>query len=345
MAKCDVCGLPVGIFSKRHKTCEPASDHEEVSRKIDIALNSALRAARSNAQMPSASMPPRRAEAAVEAPEPVEEDAAVEERPIRIEDLSTAIAQNQFVLHFQPKIEISSGNIVGVEALVRWQHPEYGLIFPDEFIPRAEEFELIDQLGWIIIRQGLADVGKLTDQSGVPLKLSINLSMYALYEAKFLDKLLMLLEMYSVDAENLIFEISEDTLVDELSSMVDVLNQLRSNRVRVSIDDFGTGSSIIRQLRRISATELKIDMPFIQGMLDNNNDRILVDKIIEIGHELGMKVVAEGVETREQLAFLRSRGCDIAQGYYFSPPLPIDRLLEWLLRYRDYLSGQTGQTA
>jgi EAL domain-containing protein (putative c-di-GMP-specific phosphodiesterase class I) len=86
-------------------------------------------------------------------------------------------------------------------------------------------------------------------------------------------------------------------------------------------------------------------MPFIHGMLDNNNDRILVDKIIEIGHELGMKVVAEGVETREQLAFLRSRGCDIAQGYYFSPPLPIDRLLEWLLRYRDYLSGQTGQTA
>ena len=250
------------------------------------------------------------------------------------DDLRRAIRRDEFELHFQPQIELATNRVVGVEGLVRWQHPVHGLIFPDDFIGRAEELNLIDQLGWIVANRGLAEVGKFADKTGLPLKLSLNVSAYSLHDLKFPDTLLSLLKKYGVSAENLIFEITESGLIKELSTTLDVLTRLRMNRVNLSIDDFGTGYSMMRQLRRIPATELKIEKAFVQNIQANDNDRVLVEKTIEIGHDLGMKVVAEGVETVEQLDFLRLKRCDIAQGYFFSRPLPVEKLLPWLEGYR-----------
>jgi len=269
---------------------------------------------------------------------PAEEPQPKPKAILQAEDLRRAVELDEFVLHFQPQIEIATGKVVGVEALVRWQHPERGLVFPDDFIARAEELGLIDQLGWIVANRGLSAIGQFADKTGVPLKLSLNVSAYSLHDLKFPDLLLALLKKYGVDAENLIFEITESGLIHELSTSLDVLTRLRMNRVNLSIDDFGTGYAMMRQLRRIPATELKIDKAFVQNIETNGNDRILVAKTIEIGHELGMKVVAEGVETSAQLDFLRLKRCDIAQGYFFSRPLPPDELLSWLTNYRSQLA-------
>jgi EAL domain-containing protein (putative c-di-GMP-specific phosphodiesterase class I) len=205
--------------------------------------------------------------------------------------------------------------------------------YPDHFISRTEELGLIDQLGWIVVNHGLEEIGKFADETGAPLKLSLNVSVQSLQDLQLPDKLALLLQKHGVPAENLTLEITESGLIRELSSAHDVLSRLRLKGVGLSIDDFGTGYSMMGQLRNIPATELKIDRSFVCKMHDAGGDRVMVQKSIEIGHELGMKVVAEGVETLEQLHFLRSYGCDIAQGYFFSRPLPAQELLEWLKAY------------
>lgn len=255
------------------------------------------------------------------------------------EDLRRAIAQNEFVLHYQPQIEIATGTVIGVEALVRWQHPERGMIFPDAFIGRAEALGLIDQLGWITFNQGMRDVGYFADDNGTVPLLALNVSVHSLCDLKFPDTFIALLKKHGVPAENVILEIIESGLMRELSSTLDVLTRLRMNKVKLSIDDFGTGYSMMQQLRDIPATELKIDKSFVQNLLDNDRNRVIVLKTIEIGHELGMKVVAEGVETQEQLDFLRANHCDALQGYLFSRPLAVGDLLDWLKEYRSRQVG------
>jgi EAL domain-containing protein (putative c-di-GMP-specific phosphodiesterase class I)/ActR/RegA family two-component response regulator len=250
------------------------------------------------------------------------------------EDLRSAIEHNEFVLHYQPQIEIATGNIIGVEALVRWQHPERGMIFPDAFIGRAEALGLIDQLGWITFNQGMRDVGYFADDDGTVPLLALNVSVLSLCDLKFPDTFIALLKKHGVPAENVTLEIIESGLMRELSSTLDVLTRLRMNKVKLSIDDFGTGYSMMQQLRDIPATELKIDKSFVLNLFDNDRNRVIVLKTIEIGHELGMKVVAEGVETQEQLDFLRANRCDALQGYLFSRPLAMGDLLDWLKEYR-----------
>jgi EAL domain-containing protein (putative c-di-GMP-specific phosphodiesterase class I)/CheY-like chemotaxis protein len=250
------------------------------------------------------------------------------------EELRSAIEHNEFVLHYQPQIEIATGTVIGVEALVRWQHPERGMIFPDAFIGRTEALGLIDQLGWITFKQGMRDVGYFADDNGTIPLLALNVSVLSLCDLKFPDTFIALLKKHGVPAENVILEIIESGLMRELSSTLDVLTRLRMNKVKLSIDDFGTGYSMMQQLRDIPATELKIDKSFVQNLFDNDRNRVIVLKTIEIGHELGMKVVAEGVETQEQLDFLRANHCDALQGYLFSRPLAVGDLLDWLKEYR-----------
>jgi EAL domain-containing protein (putative c-di-GMP-specific phosphodiesterase class I)/FixJ family two-component response regulator len=273
----------------------------------------------------------------------VEVNARVGVRPdaVKIEDteLREAVTRNEFVLHYQPQIEIATGEIVGVEALVRWRHPERGLIFPDLFISRLEQMKLIDELGWIVLRGGLAEVGNFADDRGVLPKLSVNVSMYSLHQLDFPDKLVAMAKEFGVPLKGIILEITESGFIQELSRTLDVLTRLRMKDVLLSIDDFGTGYSVMQQLRHIPATELKIDKSFVQNMRVHDRDRVLVMKTIEIGHELGLKVVAEGVETPEQLEFLRLKGCDVAQGYLFSRPLATGDLKEWLGRYREKLTA------
>ncbi|HEY1805958.1 MAG TPA: EAL domain-containing response regulator [Terracidiphilus sp.] len=250
------------------------------------------------------------------------------------DDVRRAIEEKEFVLHYQPQVDIASGKVVGVEALARWLHPELGLIFPEDFIPRLEELGLIDQLGWIVARRGLVDLNRFKDRSGVAPRLAFNVSVSSLTDLRFPDSMSALIAGHGVAPDNINLEITESGLIKELARTLDVLARLRIKRVNLSIDDFGTGYSMMQQLRNIPATELKIDRSFVMNMMGSDRDRVMVQKTIEIGHELEMKVVAEGVETAEQLELLRLSGCDGAQGYLFSHPLPADELVHWLSSYR-----------
>ena len=263
--------------------------------------------------------------------------ATVDQTPRRMiepGDIQGAIERDEFVLHYQPKIGLATGSIVGLEALVRWQHPERGLLFPDDFIRRTEELGLINQLGWIVVNRGLSDLRGFAIAADTSLTLSVNTSTFSLQDPGFSDMLLSLLQKYGIASHNLIFEITESGLIRKLSNTLDDLAKLRVEQVQLSIDNFGTGHSTTQQLRAIPATELKIDKSSVQNIHTNDRDCVLVQRTIEIGHILGMKVVAEGVETAEQLAFLLSNGCDIVQGYLFSRPLPAEELLKWLKNHR-----------
>jgi EAL domain-containing protein (putative c-di-GMP-specific phosphodiesterase class I)/ActR/RegA family two-component response regulator len=250
------------------------------------------------------------------------------------EELRSAIERNEFILHYQPQIHIATGRILGVEALVRWQHPERGLIFPDTFIGRAEELGLIDELGWIVVNRGMSEVGQFTNGDGEAPMLSVNVSVYSLHDLKFPDTLVSIAEKYGISPANVTIEITESGLINELSRTLDILTRLRMKQVKLSVDDFGSGYAMMKQLQNIPATELKIDKSIVQGQHGEGRDRIMVQKTIELGHELGMQVIGEGVETQEQLDFLRLKGCDGAQGYLFSHPLPPAELVSWLETYR-----------
>jgi len=250
------------------------------------------------------------------------------------DELRRAIELDEFVLYYQPQIDLISGCVSGMEALVRWQHPTRGLIYPDDFIAHVESLGLIDQLGWITFKYGLHDVGSFADHNGMVPILSLNVSVASLQDLKFPDKFLSLVTQYGVLAENITIEITESGLIKELSKSLDVLTRLRLKQIKLSIDDFGTGYSMMQQLRNVPATELKIDKSFVQNIYSNDGDRVMVQKTIEIGRELGLRVVGEGVETQEQLDFLIANHCDAVQGYFFTRPLPTSKLLDWLKEYR-----------
>jgi EAL domain-containing protein (putative c-di-GMP-specific phosphodiesterase class I) len=247
--------------------------------------------------------------------------------------LRAAIERNEFVLHYQPQIDLASGTVMGVEALVRWQHPERGLIFPDDFIGRAEELGLIDDLGWLVMDRALDEVKQFANKNQVVPRLALNASVQSLLDLKFPDRFTSLLRKHDIPVDGVILEITESGLINELSHTLDVLTRLRMKSVHLSIDDFGTGYAMMQQLVNIPATELKIDRNFVKNMHVNSSDRIMAEKSIEIGHELGMKVIAEGVETEQQLELLRRVGCDSAQGYLYSRPLPPNELVRWLGEY------------
>lgn len=253
------------------------------------------------------------------------------------EELQAAIDRNEFVLHYQPQLNIATGHVIGVEALVRWQHPERGLIFPDDFIGRMEELALIDELGWIVVDRGMSEVAQFANGDGIPPMLSLNASVYSLHDLRFPDVLVSYAERHGVSPSNVTIEITETGLIKELSRTLDILTRLRMKQVKLSIDDFGTGYAMMQQLKNIPATELKIDKSFVQDMEGNERDRIMVQKTIEMGHDLDLHVIAEGVETKQQLDLLRLDGCDSVQGYFFSRPLPAEKLVRWLESYRAQL--------
>jgi EAL domain-containing protein (putative c-di-GMP-specific phosphodiesterase class I)/CheY-like chemotaxis protein len=255
---------------------------------------------------------------------------------IRDQELRVAIEKDEFVLHYQPQIDIATGNVIGVEALARWQHPERGLIFPDDFISRLESLRLIDQFGWIAINRGLSEVGQFAEMDGSVPMLSLNVSVLSLRNLKFPDNFVSLVKKHHISAANLTIEITETGLIKEMSQTLDVLTRLRMNQIQLSIDDFGTGYAMMQQLRNIPATELKIDKSFVQNINLHERDRVMVQKTIEIGHELGMKVIGEGVETQEQFDFLRANHCDAVQGYLFSRPVAVKDLVNWLREYRSH---------
>ena len=248
---------------------------------------------------------------------------------ITTDELERALVNDEFVLHYQPQLDVVSGQVIGMETLVRWQHPDHGIIFPDAFINIAESLGMIERLTWLIIHRAFSERRVYADIYPT-LSLSINVSALSLNDLMFPDTVSGLAEAYHVPPSNLVLEITESGLINNLSYSLDVLTRLRVKQMRMSIDDFGTGYSMLQQLRRVPATELKIDKSFVQDMQADDGARALVYKTIELGHELDMTVVAEGVETDAQLDILRKHGCDVAQGYLFSRPVPLNQLMAWM---------------
>ena len=240
-------------------------------------------------------------------------------------ELRRAIEQDELRLHFQPKVDVCTGALSGVEALVRWQHPDRGLILPDQFIPMAERTGLIRPLGnWVLeaaVRQSRA-----WERDGLAIQIAVNLGAYNLDDSNLAQAISGLLERYTVTADRLRVEITETMLMRDPDNARRVLEELRAAGVRVSIDDFGTGYSSLAYLKRLPADELKIDRSFIQHMAEDAGDTAIVRSVIALGHELGLVVTAEGVEDAVSLERLRAFGCDRAQGYYFARPMDADSL-------------------
>lgn len=249
------------------------------------------------------------------------------------DQLRKALENHEFVNYYQPQISLVTGEVTGVEALARWNHPEMGMILPENFIARVEALGLIGKLCWSTAEMAMTEARQLVDRTGNPLRLSINVSMISLHDLEFPDAFLNLANQYDFPTDRIALEITETSLISELSRTLDVLTRLRMKNFHLSIDDFGSGYAMMRQLQHVPATELKIDKSIVEKMHQNESDRVMVEKIIEMGHELNMEVMAEGVVTQEQLEMLRQKGCDGAQGFLFSHALPLDELTNWLKTY------------
>jgi EAL domain-containing protein (putative c-di-GMP-specific phosphodiesterase class I)/CheY-like chemotaxis protein len=253
------------------------------------------------------------------------------------EELKSAIENDEFEVYYQPQIDLATRCVIGVEALARWRHPTRGLVFPDLFIGPMDEFGLIDELGWIVANRAMSELRQFSNGDENDFTLSLNASVNSLHDLNFPDILVSIAEKHDVSPGNITIEITETGLIKELSKTLDILTRLRMKQVKLSIDDFGTGYSMFQQITNIPATELKIDKSFVQEMVGNDRYRMMVQKTIELGHGLGMRVTAEGVETHDQLRLLRRYGCDRVQGYLFSRPIPAKDMVIWLKTYRSSL--------
>ncbi|WAT13770.1 putative bifunctional diguanylate cyclase/phosphodiesterase [Xanthomonas fragariae] len=246
-------------------------------------------------------------------------------------DLRQAIGGNELTLRFQPKICLRTDHVEQVEVLVRWQHPVLGPIGPDEFIPLAEHSGVIHPLTRFVLDEALRCQAQWRKQ-GLELGMAINLSALDLSDPGLPDFVRDRLEQHAVPAQSITLELTESALMRDVESALHMLHQLRSVGVRLSIDDFGTGYSSLAQLKRMPVNELKIDKSFVMQLAEGTDDAFIVRSTIDLGHNLGLSVIAEGVENATALALLRTYGCDMVQGYLYAPPLEDAPLVAWCMR-------------
>jgi diguanylate cyclase (GGDEF)-like protein len=256
------------------------------------------------------------------------------DRLTMLTELRRAIDQGELVLHYQPKAELRSGEVKGVEALVRWSHPVRGLIPPDDFIPLAQKTGVIVPLTFFVLNEAIRQC-RTWQLEGVDLSVGVNLSARNLLDVHLPDTVGELLGRWEVPPSLLELEITESTILADPIRAMHVLSRLSGMGVRLAIDDFGTGYSSLAYLKRLPVDELKIDKSFVQGMEENENDAVIVRSTIDLGRNLGLRVVAEGVETAEAWSRLVALGCDVAQGYYLSRPVPAAELAAWLRASRE----------
>ncbi len=254
------------------------------------------------------------------------------DEPLSEPELRGALERGEVVVHYQPQIELATDRVVGLEALVRLARPSGGLIYPDLFIATAERCGLIDLLTDLVMRRSISEFASLAEAPA--LTLSVNVCAASLTDVHFPDQLGPIVQAAGLHPSRLVVEITETGLLGELGTALDILTRLRMKQIGLSIDDFGTGYSSMAQLRRIPSTELKVDRLFVNDMLNDPEARAVVEKTIELGHQLDMKIVAEGVETAQQGAALHALGCDVAQGYHYSRPIAIADLKAWLATRR-----------
>ncbi|MBD9602619.1 diguanylate cyclase/phosphodiesterase [Pseudomonas sp. 478] len=245
-------------------------------------------------------------------------------------DLRDALVRGQFYLVYQPQISYRDHRVVGVEALIRWQHPEHGLVPPDLFIPLAEQNGTIIAIGEWVLDQACKQLREWHDLGFVDLRMAVNLSTVQLHHAELPRVVNNLLQMYRLPPRSLELEVTETGLMEDISTAAQHLLSLRRSGALIAIDDFGTGYSSLSYLKSLPLDKIKIDKSFVQDLLDDDDDATIVRAIIQLGKSLGMQVIAEGVETPEQEAYIISEGCHEGQGYLYSKPLPARELSAYL---------------
>jgi diguanylate cyclase (GGDEF)-like protein len=250
-----------------------------------------------------------------------------------IAELRHAIEDDQLVLHFQPKAALADGHIEAVETLVRWQHPVHGLLYPDAFLPYAEQTDLIDRLTEWVLEHALVEVREL-GLIELGLSVAVNVSARNLAHAEFATAVVDVLRRTRVPAERLIIEITETALLADPTRAAVVLTELSRAGVKISLDDFGQGQTSLGYLSELPVHELKIDKSFIADMVVDPAHAAIVRSIVDLGHNLALRVVGEGVETDDVREVLRQTGCDVAQGYFYARPMPAERLRAWLAHER-----------
>ncbi|MBI3433215.1 MAG: PAS domain S-box protein [Hydrogenophilales bacterium] len=235
--------------------------------------------------------------------------------------LRRALERNQLLLHYQPQISLQDGHLIGIEALLRWQHPELGMIAPAEFIPVAEESGQILQIGEWALRSAVQQMKAWRDGGLMPMAMAVNLSAVQFRHPHLPELVTQILDEMELPPQYLELELTESVAMDDAPAAIAVMDKLHEHGIRMSIDDFGTGYSSLSYLKRFNVHRLKIDQSFVRGIGEDPEDRAIVSAIISLADSLGLLTIAEGVETEGQLAFLREQGCDEVQGYYFSKPL------------------------
>jgi EAL domain-containing protein (putative c-di-GMP-specific phosphodiesterase class I) len=241
--------------------------------------------------------------------------------------LRRALDRGEFLLHYQPQLELQTGRIIGMEALIRWQHPEQGMIPPVKFIPVAEDTGLIEQIGAWVLHTACAQ-NKAFQDAGLPaITVAVNLSPRQFRQKNLVESVRAILDATGLDPRHLELEITEGMVMHNAEEVITTLSKLEGMRLQLSVDDFGTGYSNLSYLKRFPVHRLKIDKSFVRDIGTDPDGTAIAQSVIALGHSLNLRVIAEGVETEAQLAFLKRAHCDEAQGYYFYKPLPHPQLL------------------
>ena len=299
----------IGICAYPHD----GEDVETLMRNADTAMYHAKQMGRNNYQFFTQAM-----------------NDAAQQRLLLENDLRYAIDRGEFILHYQPQLDLKTGAIVGFEALVRWRHPQRGMVGPSEFIPAAEETGLIGPIGEWVLREACSQARVWQKAEYPQLQVAVNCSAQQFQHEGFVETVARILRETGMPALRLELEITESVIIHHSEEVNARFQALEDMGVRISIDDFGTGYSSLSYLKRLAIHQLKIDQSFVRDISSDPDDAAIVSAIIAIAHSLDLDVLAEGVETAEQLAFLRSLGCDTAQGYLFSKPLPAEEFARLL---------------
>ncbi len=302
-------GLRLSIEGSVGVACYPAdaSSFDELLRRADVALYQAKTARGSFSHYR------------------VDRDESSLHRLALAAELRTALAEDQFVVYFQPQFDLATGSPVGAEALVRWQHPKRGLLAPDTFIGAVEHSGLIRDFTMVVIEKAVAECASWA-ADGSQLTVAVNLSARNLLDKEISTDVGRVLLRHGLPAERLVLEITETTMMSELEVVEEVLGALRTMGVQLSVDDFGTGYSSLAFLQRVAVNEVKIDRSFVGGLADSESARALVRATVQLAHSLGARAVGEGVEDEVLAEALRTLGCDFAQGYHLGRPMPADAL-------------------
>ena len=293
---------------------QDADDATELITKSNIALHTAKSLGRNNFQFYKENMTEK-----------------TYEKLALISSLKESIEAKKLEVYFQPKVSVLTGNIVGTEALLRWTHPEHGVVSPTIFIPLAEEHGLMNELGYFVLRESIQKYSAWMNQGLKPGVVAVNISVLQLKNINFISSIKSLLEEYNYDVKYLELELTESQLMTKTDETITILKEISALGIKIAIDDFGTGYSSLSYLKRLPINVLKIDYSFIKDIPHDKNDMEVTKAIIAIAKTLKLSTVAEGVETVEQLEFLKKNGCDVIQGYYYYKPMRADHFESLLL--------------